>query len=132
VDADGGERWVRYTWRPTIHESDLSGSQARERGRDYLFDDLRDRLVREPVRMELEVQIAEGDDDPHDPSSVWPDDRKRVNVGTVEVTAIEASADDSIVFDPMRLTDGIEPSDDEVLRYRPAVYDLSHRRRTGA
>ena len=31
----------------------------------------------------------------------------------------------------MRLVDGIEPSNDPVLRYRPAVYTLSHERRTG-
>jgi catalase len=131
LDDAGGERWVRYTWRPTISEPDLSGGEARERGRDYLFDELRERLGREPVRMELEVQIAEPGDDPHDPSSVWPDERERVEVGTLEVTGIDPDADDSIVFDPMRLTDGIEPSDDEVLRYRPAVYTLSHERRTG-
>jgi catalase len=131
IDADGGERWVRYTWRPTISEPDLSVGEARKRGRDYLFDELGERLARQPVRMDLEIQIAAGNDDPHDPSSVWPDDRERVTVGTLEVTAIDSNADDSIVFDPMRLTDGIEPSDDEVLRYRPAVYDASHRRRTG-
>jgi catalase len=130
LDAEGGERWVRYTWRPTVTEPDLSSSEARERGRDYLFDELRDRLAREPVRIELEVQIAADEDDPHDPPSVWPDDRERVTVGTLEVTAIDPNADDSIVFDPMRLTDGIEPSDDEVLHYRPAVYTLSHERRT--
>jgi hypothetical protein len=32
----------------------------------------------------------------------------------------------------MRLTDGIEPSDDPALLYRPAVYSLSHARRTGS
>lgn len=132
LDADLGERWIRYTWRPTISEPDLAGSEARKRGRDYLFDELRDRLARGPVRMALEVQVAGPGDDPHDPSSVWPQDRERVQVGTLEVTAVDDDADDTIVFDPMRLTDGIEPSDDEVLRYRPAVYNLSHERRTSA
>jgi len=131
VDAGGGERWIRYTWRPTVDEPDLSRGEAKERGRDYLFDELRDRLGRGPVRMELEVQIAGEGDDPHDPSSVWPADRERVAVGTLEVSEIDDEADDGIVFDPMRLADGIEPSDDPVLRFRPAVYTLSHERRTG-
>jgi catalase len=130
VDAGGGERWVRYTWRPTVDEPEISRSEAKRRGADYLFDELRERLDREPVRMELEVQIAGEGDDPHDPSSVWPDERERAVVGTLEVTAIDPEADDGIVFDPMRLTDGIEPSDDPVLRYRPSVYSLSHERRT--
>jgi catalase len=132
LDADGGERWVRYTWRPTIDEANISRSKAKRRGADYLFDELRERLGREPVRMELEVQIAGEGDDPHDPSSQWPSERERVIVGTLEVTAIDPDADDGIVFDPMRLTDGIEPSDDPVLRYRPAVYTLSHERRTAS
>ena len=80
--------------------------------------------------MELELQIAGDDDDPHDPSNVWPDERERVVVGTLEVTAIDDDADDGIVFDPMRLTDGIEASNDPALRYRPAVYTISHERRT--
>jgi catalase len=132
IDAEGGERWIRYFWHPTVDEPDLSKEEAKRRGRDYLFDELRERLAREPVRMRLEVQIAGPGDDPHDPSSNWPDDRERVTVGTLEVTTIDDNADDGIVYDPMRLTDGIEPSDDPALLYRPAVYSLSHARRTGS
>jgi catalase len=132
IDAEGGERWVRYFWHPTVDEPDLSKEAAKRRGRDYLFDELRERLAREPVRMRLEVQIAGLGDDPHDPSSNWPDDRERVTVGTLDVTTIDDDADDGIVYDPMRLTDGIEPSDDPALLYRPAVYSLSHARRTGS
>ena len=80
--------------------------------------------------MELEVQIASDGDDPHDPSSVWPESRERARLGTLEVTAIDDEADDGIVFDPMRLVDGVEASDDPALRFRPPVYTLSHERRT--
>lgn len=132
VAADGSERWVRYTWRPTIDAPAVSMRAARKLGADYLFDELRDRLARGPIRMELEVQVAGDGDDPHDPSSIWPDDRERLVVGTLEVSAIDADADADIVFDPMRLTEGIEPSDDPVLRFRPAVYAISHERRASA
>ena len=132
VAADGAEHWVRYTWRPTIDEPAVSMRTARKLGADYLFDELRDRLARGPIRMELEVQVAGDGDDPHDPSSIWPDDRERLVVGTLEVSAIDPDADAGIVFDPMRLTDGIDPSDDPVLRFRPAVYSISHERRTSA
>ena len=130
TDADGGERYVRYTWLPTVDEPNLSKAEAKRRGPNYLFDDLEQRLERGPMRMELEVQIAGEGDDPDDPSSVWPDDRERVVVGTLEVTGIDRAADDGIVMDPMRLVDGIEPSADPALLYRPPVYDLSHARRT--
>jgi len=131
LDGAGGTRYVRYTWLPTVDEPDLDKAAARRRGPDYLFDELRDRLTRAPVRMGLEVQIAAANDDPDDPSSVWPPERERVLVGTLEVSAIDPDADDAIVFDPARLVDGIEASADPVLGYRPAVYDLSHRRRSG-
>jgi catalase len=132
VAADGSERYVRYTWLPTVDEPDIPKSEAKRRGPDYLFDDLSERLGREPVRMELEVQIAGAADDVDNPSAVWPEDRERVVVGTLEITAIDREADDAIVMDPMRVVDGIEPSDDPVLNYRPPVYDLSYRRRTGS
>jgi len=131
VDADGGSRFVRYTWLPTVEETSLSKAEAKQKGRDFLFDGLRERLAVEPVRMDLEVQIAGEGDNPHDPSDEWPDDRQRVIVGTLEVTAVDDDADDAIIFDPMRLTDGIEPSDDPVLHFRPPVYGLSFARRTG-
>ena len=128
----GGQRFVRYTWHPTVDEPDVSKEEARERGRNWLFDELRERLARAPVRMLLEVQIAGAGDNPDDPSDEWPDDRDRVTVGTLEVTGIDDDADDGIVYDPMRLVDGIEASSDPVLRYRPDVYTLSHARRTGS
>lgn len=131
VDAGGGERYVRYTWLPTVTEPEIDRDEAKRRGADFLFDDLRRTLDQGPIRMRLEVQIAAPGDDPDDPSAVWPGDRERVVVGELEVTAIDSDADDSIVFDPMRLVDGIEPSGDPVLNYRPPAYDLSHRRRTG-
>ena len=132
LDAEGGERWIRYFWHPTVDEPDLDKEEARRRGRDYLFDELRERLGEEPVRMRLEVQIAAPGDDPHDPSNVWSDDRRRVTVGTLEVTAVDENADDGIVYDPMRVVDGIEASDDPALRFRPPVYTLSHARRTSS
>ena len=38
---------------------------------------------------------------------------------------------DIVVFDPMRVTDGIEASDDPVLRFRTLAYSASVKLRTG-
>ena len=129
IDAEGGERFIRYLWHPTVDEPDVSKEEAKRRGANWLFDELRERLGRGPAVMRLEVQIACEGDDPDDPSDEWQGEH--VTVGTLEVTAIDEAADDGIVFDPMRLTDGIEASNDPVLRFRPDVYTLSHARRTG-
>jgi len=42
-----------------------------------------------------------------------------------------AWSDDIVVFDPMRVTDGIEPSDDPILRFRTHAYSTSVKLRTG-
>ncbi len=131
IDVLSDARYVRYEWRPTVDEPDIAKDEAKRRGSDYLFEELAERLEREPVRFELEVRIAETGDEVNDPSSTWPEERRRVTVGALDITAIDDGADDSIIFDPMRLVDGIEASADPVLAYRPGVYDLSYARRTG-
>jgi catalase len=127
VDADGGERFVRYTWVPAKPGSNLSPRKAKERGRDYLQEDLREGL---PAHFTLRLQVAAEGDEVNDPSANWPDDRETVDAGTLEVTAVDSAGDDSQVFDPARITDGIELSDDPVLNFRPRAYSVSVDRRS--
>ena len=129
IDADGGERFVRYTWLPQADAAHISQAEAKRRGPDYLRDELAERLAAGPVRFTLELQVAAPGDAVDDPTADWPADRERVEAGTLEVTRVVADADDSQVFDPMRLTDGIEPSDDPILRFRPSAYSVSVERR---
>jgi catalase len=130
VGADGGERYVRYTWVPEAEEAGLSVRAARARGADYLFDELRERLASGPARYTLELQVAADGDAVDDPSVAWPADRERVAAGTLEITGLDESGSNH-VYDPMRLTDGIEPSDDPILQFRPRAYSVSAERRFG-
>ena len=58
------------------------------------------------------------------------------NTVTYTGTALEYLAggqgDDVLVFDPTRVTDGIDLSDDQILRFRPRAYAASVTRRSGA
>ena len=88
----------------------------------------------EPQVVRREVQIAAPGDPIDDPSAGWPKGRRRVRVGAFEITGLDDErerGDDVLVFDPSRVTDGIECSDDPVLRFRPAAYSESIKRRTG-
>jgi catalase len=134
TDAGGGERHVRYTLRPEAAVSRLAPWEARRRGRDYLQQEIRERVAAGPVGFGLEVQIATPGDPVDDPSAAWPKGRRRVRVGRFEITGLDderETGDDVLVFDPSRVTDGIEGSDDPVLRFRPGAYSESVKRRTG-
>ncbi|HLJ03186.1 MAG TPA: catalase family peroxidase [Solirubrobacteraceae bacterium] len=134
VDASGGSRYVRYTFVPEREEARLWPWQARGLGRDYLQEEISSRVAAGPVRFALELQIAAPGDMVDDPSAEWPADRERVDAGTLELTGLETEREtdgDVLVFDPGRVTDGIELSDDPVLRYRPAAYGDSVAARTG-
>jgi catalase len=131
IDAGGGERWVRYRWLPEDDSPPLSQEEAKSRGRDYLQDDIRERL-KGGVRFTLEVQIAGPGDKVDDPTAVWPEERETVAAGTLEVTELETGREtggDVLVFDPVRVTDGIELSQDPILQYRSAAYSVSVERR---
>jgi catalase len=134
VAPDGERRWVRYRWRPEAGEHTLGVRVARARGKDYLRDELAERLGREPIRFTLEVQVAREGDPTDDPTAAWPDDREVVDAGTLELTGLDDSRErdgDVLVFDPTRVVDGIELSDDPVLRFRTHAYSVSIERRSG-
>jgi catalase len=135
LNADGAGRFVRYTWLPEAGEAGISRGEARRLGRHYLREELAERLGRGPVRFTLQLQLADEGDDVNDPTSVWPAERPTVVGGTLEVTALtdDPEVDGQVlVFDPVRVTDGIEPSDDPILRYRPEAYSVSVERRAAA
>jgi catalase len=135
VDADGGARHVRYSWMPEAGEAAISSSEAKASGPDYLRGELVERLGREPVRFTLRVQLADDGDPIADPTAMWPDGRQTVSVGTLELTELETGRDtggDVLVFDPTRVTDGIELTDDPIPRFRSRAYSVSVEQRAGA
>jgi catalase len=134
LDADGGSRYIRYELVPEAGDTRIGPREAKRRGPDYLQRDIRERVARGPVRFTLELQVAAPGDPVDDPSAAWPAERERVRAGTLELTELETEREtdgDVLVFDPTRVTDGIELSDDPVLRYRHGAYAESIYRRSG-
>jgi catalase len=134
VDGEGQGTWVRYRWRPEAGEASIPDDQARERGRDYLREELAERLRQGPVGFELQLQVAAEDDPIDDATAIWPEDRQLVGAGRLEITEIvdDPESDDHIdVFDPIRVVDGIELSNDPILHARARAYSVSAYRRLG-
>ncbi|WP_182481426.1 catalase [Nocardioides immobilis] len=129
VAADGTGSWVRYVLRPQS-STDPEGSFE---GRDRLREEIVARLAAGPVTFTLEVSVAADGDDPNDPMSVWKP-REVFDAGTLTITgpADDPEADGGVVvFDPTRVVDGIELSEDPILLFRPQAYAESVRRRLG-
>jgi catalase len=128
IAADGTETWVRYRFSPQGGPDQRTDGTFK--GRDRLREEIAARLAAGPVRFTLDVQQAGPGDDPHDPVSVWKTDW--FDAGTIEVTAPDPDREQGgevVVFDPTRVVDGIELSDDPILRYRPGAYSVSVGRR---
>jgi catalase len=133
VGADGSARFVRYHLIPAAGEQYLAASTAKERDPDFLTDELNTRLTSGPVQFQFRVQVAGPKDSTVDPSAPWQS-TDTVTVGTLDITGVDTErerGDDIVVFDPMRVADGIEPSDDPVLRFRTHAYSASVKLRTG-
>jgi catalase len=129
---DGSARYVRYHWVPEDGVATLMREEAKERGRDYLRTGIEARLEHGPAAFTLELEVAGEEDDVADPTREWPAERPRVAAGRLELTRVTADQEGGCerqVFDPLRLTDGIEGSPDPILNFRPLAYDVSIRRR---
>jgi catalase len=128
VSGDGARTWVRLRWRPEAGEHVLPEEEIDGQGPDYLQEELRERLDREPIRFRLDAILA-GEGDPlDDPTKPWPDDREAVELGILELTRV-VELTEPVIFDPNNLADGIEPSDDAILAARSPAYSVSIERR---
>jgi catalase len=128
VDQNGKRQPVRYQIVPVAGVENLDSASAAKAGGDYLLEDLQRRLGRGPAEFRLYAQLPNSGDPTNDGSIVWPDDRKRVLLGTIRLTKVEPNQDElqrSLTFNPTFLTSGIELSDDPVVPLRSAVYALS-------
>jgi len=128
VDAKGTKRAGRYQIIPVAGLANLDSAAATKAAPTYLFDDLPRRLARGPVQFRLYVQLANPGDQTNDGSIVWPDDRNRVELGTISLTTVAPNNDElqrSLTFNPIYLTAGIGLSDDPLVPLRSAVYALS-------
>ena len=133
IAPDGTERWVRTRWVPEAGVGEgISDEDAMARDRDYLTAELGERLAAGPAAFALVARIAADGDTLTDPSEAWPEDREEVAVGRLVLDeAIDSpeTPSDIHVFDPLRVCDGIEPSDDPILHFRRRAYDVSARGR---
>jgi catalase len=132
TNAAGGSHFARYQIIPEAKAPTLSDEEAKKASPNYLMDELPARLAKGPVKFRLLAQVAGKDDSINDPTVTWPADRELVSLGTItvrNVVADQVQAQKIIMFSPLNLLAGIEPSADPVLLARPAAYGVSFSQR---
>jgi catalase len=132
TNAKGESRYARYQIIPVAGEHALTDAEAATAAPDYLMDELPRRMARAPVKFRLLAQVAAEGDSIDDPTSTWPAERQRVSLGTITLTQPvkdQVTAQKLIMFSPLNLAAGIEPSADPVLLARPAAYGVSFSQR---
>lgn len=132
TDAAGRSRAVRWSFDPETPLTVLDKTRLAELPTDHLFDELRGRLERGPVRWRMRVVVAAPGDPTNNATLAWPADRPTVETGVLTIDRAgseEAGLCRDITFDPTILPAGIGLSDDPLLPARSAAYASSFRRR---
>lgn len=96
TNKEGKSHFARYQFIPEAGEHFLTKEQLAVSGPDYLSEEIKKRIALHPVKFKLYVQLAEAGDKIEDPSIAWPDSRKRVLLGTIEIYKV---ADNMIMED---------------------------------
>jgi len=132
VNQSGAKQVARYKILPVAGARHLSEDEAKVKTADYLMQDLKARLAKGPIQHRLVAQLPNPGDPTHDPSVVWPDDRKTIDLGTLSIVSIvpdSAAAERELAYFPTNLVDGIEVSDDPFPDLRSRVYLLASNHR---
>ncbi|WNC92751.1 catalase family peroxidase [Paraburkholderia sp. FT54] len=133
TNAAGQDQAVRWSFVPTAQPEAVSPDQLKQKGADFLAADITQRVQSAPQRWTLVVTVANPGDPTADPSKAWPEDRRKVDAGTLVVSAIEPEANGpcrDLNFDPTVLPSGMHVSDDPFPAARSAAYSVSFNRRT--
>jgi len=135
TNAAGETRYGRYRIVPVEGNQYLTDEQVAAIPANYHYDELAERVAKEPVAFKILVQAAEPGDTVDDATVHWPESRELVEFGRLELTEVVTDTlaqQKHIIFDPIPRVEGIEPSADPLLELRAAIYLLSGRRRRAA
>jgi len=135
TNAHGVSRYGRYRVLPVAGNEYLDEAGAAARSPNFLFDEIKERVAKEPVRFHIAVQLAEKGDTLDDATVRWPENRPQLTFGEIilkEVAPNNAMEQQQIIFDPIPRVDGIEGSADPLFEPRANIYLMSGRRRRAA
>ncbi len=132
VNAKGEKRYGKWIFEPLGGTQGITDEEAKARGANFLFDDLRERVATHGVAFDFNLQIAEPGDRIDSAVVPLPEDRRKVTLGRLTIKSVAADSTGeclTITFVPTTLPAGVEPSADPMLAARAAPYALGLGRR---
>jgi catalase len=135
TNPGGMSRYGRYRVLPVAGNEYLDEAGAAARSPDFLFDEIKERVAKEPVKFRVSVQLAEDGDTVEDATVRWREERRQLAFGEISLKGItpdDAKEQQHIIFDPIPRVDGIETSADPLFEPRANIYLMAGRRRRAA
>lgn len=124
---------VRWRLVPRDGEKRLTDDELKSAPKDFLEQKLIERTQAGKVSWDWITTIGKAGDVQDNPTIAWSGEHQEVKFGTLNLYAAsnqKGAACEPINFDPLVLSDGIEPTDDPVLLFRSAAYAVSHSKRS--
>jgi catalase len=134
VNAKGDKQFGKWIFEPVNGVRTLTDEEAKAKGAQFLFDELRQSTGSGGVAFNFNLQLAQTGDRIDSAVVPLPEDRRKLTLGRLTVKSVSADAKGDcvgITFNPMVLPKGIEPSADPMLAARAAPYAVGLGRRLG-
>jgi catalase len=130
TDAAGQVRPARWTFEPAEGRRSMTAEDRQRLGTDFLAGELAARLARGPAEWRVFLTPAQPGDVLTDATVGWPEDRPRVEVARLAIRGVAAAETcTGLMFSPVSLPRGIDPSEDPILQMRTPAYAESFGRR---
>ncbi len=134
VNASGAKQFGKWVFEPVAGLQGLTDDEAKAKGANFLFDDLRQRVKDGKVAFNFNLELAQAGDKLDSATVPLPEGRKKVNLGMLKVTSVSEDGGGTCLttnYNPMVMPKGVEASADPMLPARAAPYAVSLGRRLG-
>ena len=134
VNAKGDKQWGKWIFEPVGGTQGLTDDEAKAKGPNFLFDELRQRAAAGNLAFNFTLQLAQAGDKLDSAVVPLPDDRRKVVLGRLNIQSVSADGAGeclTITYVPTLLPKGVEPSADPLLPARAAPYAIGLGRRLG-
>ena len=134
VNAKGDKQFGKWIFEPISGVRTLTDAEAKTKGGQFLFDELRQSVGSGAVAFDFNLQLAQAGDRIDSAVVPLPQDRRKLTLGRLTIKSVSPDSKGDcvgITFNPMVMPQGIEASADPMLSARAAPYAVGLGRRLG-